>query len=130
MAKRKKRINPKSLKDCTTRPVKRSDKWCNTPVGINGKVPSGDAPYGFIVTIPYCPEKNTLLDNIDGVIVRSKKHMGNLLLQVVKTEDAPKYGVKSFARHEPNAGKRKRDKKNKLYRILNIRNFRKSGGKW
>lgn len=131
MSKRNKQLQSDrcSLLDCEIRPVKKTDKWCQRKL-FKGQVPVGDAPWGYIVTIPYCPGQNTFLDNVDGYIVRSKKHCGNLLLQVVKKEYVPKYGVKSFARQEPNVSKRKRKNKKKLYRILNIRNFRKSEGKW
>ena len=114
------------------RKVKKKEKWeiGTVPISPKGQVPVGDAPWGYIVTISYCPGQNTFLDNIDGYIVRSKKHCGNLLLQVVKKEYATKYGVKSFARQEPNVSKRKRKNKKKLYRILNIRNFCKSESKW
>ena len=138
MSKRNKQLQSDrySLLDCEIRPVKKTDKWCQRKL-VKGQVPAGDAPWGYIMTIPYYPGQNTFLDNVDGYIVRSKKHCGNLLLQVVKKEYAPvkkeyapKYGVKSFARQEPNVSKRKRKNKKKHYRILNIRNFRKSEGEW
>lgn len=121
--------NRYSLLDCEIRPVARTDKWCKRKL-LNGQVPTGDAPFGYVVTIPYCPNKNTFLDNIDGYIVRSKKHCGNLLLQVIPKRFSPKYGIKSFTRYEPHASSRKRKKKKKLYRVLNIRNLNKSEGKW
>ena len=131
MSKRNKQLQSDrcSLLDCEIRPVKKTDKWCQRKLS-KGQVPAGDAPWGYIVTIPYCPGQNTFLDNVDGYILRSKKHCESLLLQVVKKEYAPKYGVKSFARQEPNVSKRKRKNKKKLYRILNIRNFHKSEGEW
>lgn len=131
MSKRNKQLRSDrySLLDCEIRPVQKTDKWCQRKL-LKGQIPIGDAPWGYIVTIPYLPNQNIFLDNADGYIVRSKKHCGNLLLQVVKKDDAPKYGVKSFSRHELNASKRKRKNKKKIYRILNIRNFRKSEGKW
>ena len=130
MSKRNKRLQSDrcSLLDCEKRPVKKNDKWCQRKL-FKGQIPVGDATWGYIVTIPYCPGRNTFLDNVDGYIVRSKKHCGNLLLQVVKKEDAPQYGVKSFTRQEPNVSKRKRKNKKKVYRILNIRNFGNKG-KW
>ena len=118
-----------SLLNCERRPVEKTDKWCQRKL-VNGHVPVGDAPWGYIVTIPYCPNKNMFLDDVDGYIVRSKKHSGKLLLQVVEKDYAPKYGVKSFAREEPNFNKRKRKKTKKYGRILNIKNFRKSEGEW
>ena len=121
MAKRNKKqqqqSNRYSATDCEIRPVTKSDKWCQR------RVPR-----------PYLPKQNTWLDGINGRIVRSKKHCGKLLLQVImKSEDNPQYGVGSFARHEPNVSvyKRRRNKK-KLYRILNIRNLDKgdNNNKW
>lgn len=91
---------------------------------------SSEAPFGYIVTIPHCPNQNTILDDIDGYIVRSKKHCGKLLLQIIKKDWAPQYGVKSAARREPNARKEKRRNKKKLYRILSIKNLDKSEGRW
>lgn len=131
MSKRNKQLQSDrcSLLECEIRPVKKTDKWCQRKK-VKGEEPVGDAPWGYIVTIPYCPNQNTFLDNVDGYIVRSKKHCGNLLLQIVKKEYAPKYGVKSFARQETKVSKRKRKNKKKLYRILNIRNFSKSEGEW
>ena len=137
MAKRNKKQQQQSNRcsstDCEIRPVTKSDKWCQRRVPRNGQL-VGEAPFGYIVTIPYLPKQNTWLDGINGRIVRSKKHCGKLLLQVImKREDNPQYGVGSFARHEPNVSvyKRRRNKK-KLYRILNIRNLDKgdSNNEW
>lgn len=127
--KKQQQSNRYSLLECEIRPVTKADKWCQRKMP-KGQVPVGDAPFGYVVTIPYCPNQNTFLDNIDGHIVRSKKHCGNLLLQVIKKDFAPKYGVKSFSRQEHNVSSRKRKNKKKLYRILNIRNLRKSEGEW
>lgn len=132
MAKRNKKqqqSNRYSLLDCEIRPVTKSDKWCQQKMP-KGQIPDGDAPWGYVVTIPYCPNENTFLDNVDGYIVRTKKHCGNLLLQVIKKGYAPKYGVKSTARHEPNVSKRKRKNKKRLYRNLSIKNLNKLEGKW
>lgn len=132
MAKRNKKqqqSNRYSLLECEVRPVTKSDKWCDIKIP-KGKEIIGDAPFGYIVTIPYCPNQNTFLDNIDGYIVRSKKHCGNLLLQVIKKDSAPQYGVKSSAKLEPNVSSRKRKNKKRLYRILSIKNLSKSEGDW
>lgn len=118
-----------SLLECKIRPVTNADRWCQRKMP-RGLVPVGDAPFGYVVTIPYCPNQNTILDDIDGYIIRSKKHCGNLLLQVIKKDFAPEYGVKSFTRNEPHASKKKRRNKKKLYRVLNIRNLCKSKGEW
>ena len=67
-----------SLLDCEIRPVTKFDKWCQRKMP-KGQIPVGDAPWGYVVTIPYCPNENTFLDNVDGYIVRTKKHCGNLL---------------------------------------------------
>ena len=113
-----------SLLDCEIRPVKETDKWCR-----HGLSPvEDDAPWGYVVTIPYVPNLSMILENVDGHIIRVKKHCGKLLLQVVKKNFAPKYGIKSYEGYEANVGKKRRKKKNN--RILNIRNFRKSEGKW
>jgi hypothetical protein len=131
MAKRNKQLQSDrySLLDCEIRPVTKKDKWCQRKLP-KGKDPIGDAPWGYIVTIPYLPNQNMFLDNVDGYIIRSKKHCGNLLLQVIKKDYAPQYGLKSFTRQEPNVSKKKRRNKKKVYRILNIRNFRKSESEW
>lgn len=117
-----------SMQDCQMRPVTKSDKWCRKWLN-KGQIPIGDAPWGYIVTIPYIPNQNTLLENMEEYyIVRCKKHCGNLFLQIVKRKRLEKreYGIKSFARNEPKASKKKRKNKKKLYRILNVRNFKKT----
>lgn len=132
MAKRNKKqqqSNRYSLLDCEIRPVTKSDKWCQRKMP-KGQIPVGNAPWGYVVTIPYCPNQNTFLDNVEGYIVRTKKHCGNLLLQVIKKDYAPEYGVKSSAKHEPNVSSRKRKNKKRLYRNLSIKNLNKSEGKW
>lgn len=116
-----------SLLDCEIRPVNKNDKWC-----YHSEIPAeGEAPWGYVITIPYVPNVNTVLDHVDGHIIRCKKHCGKLFLQVVKKEFAPKYGVKSFERPYGTIsvckGKRSGKKHN---RILNIRNFNKSENKW
>lgn len=125
-SKKQQQSSRKSLIDCEIRPVVKSDKWCRRK-NPKGQIPDGDVPWGYVVTIPYCPKRNTLLDNVDGYIVRTKMHCGKLLLQVIKKDYAPEYGVKSTARAEPNANKRKRKK---LCRIVGIKNLNKSKGKW
>jgi hypothetical protein len=117
------------LLDCKTRPVKKSDKWCQRKL-VNGKVPVGNAPWGYIVAIPNCPEKYKLLENVDGYIVRSKKHCGDFLLQVIKKEDSPQYAINSFIRQEKCVSKKKRKAKKRFRHILNINNFRKIGVEW
>lgn len=116
-SKKQQQSNRFSLLDCDVRPVTKADKWCRH------RMPEGDvgnAPFGYVVTIPYCPNKNTVLDNVDGYIVRTKKYKGNLLLQVIKKDFAPEYGVKSTSR--------RRKKQNE--RIMSIKNLHKSEGKW
>ena len=97
MAKRKKQLQSAryTLLDCEIRPVRKTDKWCQRKL-IKGQLPTGEAPWGYIVTIPYLPNLNTFLDDVDGYIVRSKKHCGKLLLQVVKKDYAPQYGINLF----------------------------------
>ncbi len=127
--KKQQQSNRYSLLDCEIRPVTKSDKWCQRKMP-KGQIPVGDAPWGYVVTIPYCPNQNTFLDNVDGYIVRTKKHCDNLLLQVIKKSSAPEYGVKSNAGREPNASKRKRKNKKRLYRNLCIKNLNKLENKW
>lgn len=131
MSKRKKQMQSEKcyLLDYDIRPVTKSDKWCERKV-YKGQIPKGEAPWGYIVTIPYMPNQNTMLENVDGYIIRSKKHCGKLLLQIIKKDYAPQYGVKSFARQQKTTKKEKRKNKKKVYRIINIRNFRKSQGEW
>jgi len=88
------------------------------------------APHGYVVTIPFIPNQNTIFDGVGGRIVRSKKRCGKLLLQIIPKEYysyKDEYGVGSFTRHEPKVSKKKR-RKAKLYRIINIRNVNKRDG--
>lgn len=129
MAKQKKRntqqsVNRYSLQECERRPVKKSDKWCYIISKPKVNMDNHPAPYGYIVTIPFLPNVNTQLEGVEGTIIRSKKHCGSLLLQVVPTRFGAQ-GIGSFTRPEPNASKKKRKYKKKLYRILNIRNMQK-----
>lgn len=142
MSKRKKtgflQPNKYSFPKCERRPVEKRDKWCKRKMK-NGKIPVGKAPWGYIMTIPFIPGKNTLLESVDGVIVRSKIHCGMLLVQVVDKENAPEYGVKSFSRQDDDNTKqkesteksKKKGKKKKIkkhHRIININNLNKR--KW
>lgn len=114
-----------SLHDCEIRPVTKKDKWCIKRVPRGG-ILEGEAPFGYIITIPYLPKDNTFLKDINGYIVRSRKFRRTLLLQVIiKKEEIPEYGIKSFARNEPNA-----KEKRKLHRIFNVRNLNKYDGRW
>ncbi len=129
--KKRQQSNRYSLLECEIRPVtkSKSDSWCERKMP-KGRVPAGDAPWGYVITIPCYPNQNTFLDNVDGYIVRTKKHCGNLLLQVIKKDSAPEYGVKSGAKLEPNVSGRKRKNKKKRYRVLSIKNLNKSEGSW
>lgn len=119
-----------SLNDFEMRPVQKNDKWCYKKLN-NGEIPPGKAPWGYVVTIPFIPNKNTFLEYDESfIIIRCKKHCGNFLLQVIFKDESPRYGVKSFSRLEPYTKKMKRKNKHKQYRVLNIRNFQKSEGKW
>lgn len=123
--KQQQQSNRCSMNTFEVRPVTKSDKWCQIKIPRNGEL-IGDAPFGYIVTIPYLPNQKTFLENVDGYIVRTKKHCGMLLLQVIMKKGwTPAYGINSFTRHEPNASCNKRKNKKKLYRILNIRNLGK-----
>jgi len=114
--------NQYSLQDCEWRLVTEKDKWCKISRPKSGD--NNPAPNGYVVLVPTIPNKNTVLENVGGIIIRSKKHCGQLMLQVVQKRNEL-YGIASFARHEPNASKRKRKNKKKLYRVLNIQNMNK-----
>lgn len=118
--------NQCSLQSLEIRPVTKTDEWCWIKIPYNGVIPQSKAPFGYIVTIPYLPNQNIFLEDVDGYIVRSKKHCGQLLLQVILKLEAPQYGVSSYS--EP--GARKGRNKKRFYRILNIRNLSKSNGKF
>lgn len=122
MGKRKKKQQQKSkgcMHEYEIREVTDNDKWCKRRIPREG-VPEIDAPFGYVITLPSCPSENTVLDNIKGyVIVRKKKRFGKVMLQVIKKEQAPQYGIKSGARQGP---------KKKLNRIINVKNLSKSGG--
>lgn len=118
-----------SILDCERRPVTLADKWCQHKSPSKDWEPVGNAPWGYVVTIPYLPNKNTYLSDVQGYIVSAKKHCGKLLLQVIEKDYAPQYGVKSFPR-DARLSKTKRKKNRKFFRILNIRNFAKSENKW
>lgn len=130
MAKRKKKQQQQSkrysLLDWEKRPVTMSDKWCKKRIPRNGII-EGEAPFGYIITIPYLPNKSRLLEDVNGRIIRSKKHCGNFLLQVIpKKNGVPEYGISSFAWQEAKVkGSKKVRNKKKFNRILNVRNLKK-----
>lgn len=124
---KKSQVDKFSLADCKIRPVNKADKWCWRR-SANPK--DQEARWGYIVTLPYTPKQNTLLECVDGHIVRTKKHCDKLMLQIIKKDDAPSYGLKSFARKEPNKSKKKRRNKKKLHRILNIKRLREANSAW
>lgn len=134
MPKRAKRISPSvtiDLSQFERRPVKESDKWCVHDGFKTGHVRPGSAPWGYIVTIPYLPNKDSMLSGIDGCIVRTKKHCGNLLLQILPSENSPAvYGVQSFGRNEPRLGKAKKRQRKQLFRVFHPRNLAKNGLRW
>lgn len=107
-----------SLLDCERRPVTKADKWCQIKEMSNGQKPIDDAPWGYVVTIPYCPNKNTFLDDVDGYIIRCKKHCGKLLLQVIPKRFAPKYGVKSATSNVK--GKTNKMRLNRIFHIKKV----------
>lgn len=112
---------------CGIRPVTKEDKWCKIRMHEENK--EGDAPWGYIVTVPYLPKQTTLLEGIDGCIIRTKKHCGKFLLQVIPKKFYPDYTMVSLERDEPNVRGTKKDKKKK-YQILNIRNLNKLQRNW
>ena len=98
------------------RPVTSKDEWCKRK--SRGQV-FGDAPWGYVVTIPYIPNENKELGSFGGYIVRCKKREGKLLLQVVKKGRGPKYWIRSFTtKKEANVSPKA--SKTKQYRIINI----------
>lgn len=133
MGKQTKRQQKKS-KGCTQeyemRKVRDTDKWCKRRIPKDG-IPVGEAPFGYVITLPSCPNENTVLDSLKGyTVIRSKKRCKQLMLQVVKKESAPEYGIKSGARLEPKKGKGKRRNKKKLNRIISVKNLNKLQGDW
>lgn len=133
MAKRKKRkiwLKVEALTElgCTVRPVCAADVWCrpqNNERAFYNSL-SGEPQHGYVVTVPNVLDQEIILGKINGRIVRSKKKYGALLLQVVEAMGSPEYGVKSFIRETTDfeSGKKKQSE------IINIRNFRKTSGKW
>ncbi len=135
MAKRKKPPNNEKLdsKNWEIRPVVAEDKWCAKKLR-KGKIPEGKAPWGYIISIPTIPDHSidVEVEQYKGYfVVRTKKRKGNLLLQIVpgRWKNAPKYGLTSWSREEPNT-----KRKGKYYRIINVRRYaskrRKKTAKW
>lgn len=128
MSKRHKNNNPTGTlpPNWEMRPVTKKDRWCKIRIPPNKEL-VGNAPFGYIVTIPYIPNKNIQLGNIvEGTIVRTKKHCGKFLLQVIPNTVSAvyfKYEVDSYTRNESFVNKRKR-RKGKLYRIINVKPVR------
>ena len=84
--------------DFKIRPVKSSDKWCRFKPIID-ETYDHDAPYGYIITIPFIPHKKLPLEDMNGYIIRTKKHCGSFLLQVVKKDllwSSPDYFINSY----------------------------------
>ncbi len=77
-----------------------------------GRVPAGEAPWGYVVTVPFCPNQRKILEDVNGYIIRTKKKCGNLLLQVVVGHWAPSYGIK--------AEQKNKKKKNPIMSIVNL----------
>ncbi|MBO5478427.1 MAG: hypothetical protein J6A04_01735 [Clostridia bacterium] len=126
MAKRNKsqqRSNRYSIQDYDIRPVTQKDTWCLTRTK-NGEIPPGKFPFGYIVTIPYIPSQTLPLEDVDGYIVRTKKHCGTFMLQIIGKEIARHYNINSFSVQPSRMGNKKHSK-NKLCRVLNIRNLDK-----
>lgn len=113
------------------RPVTREDKWCDRPTQICGR-PALEGEWGYIITLPYLPSRNILLDGIQGyAIVRCKKYKKQFLLQIVRRKFSENYlfyyggyGMSSHAILPSRDGKKKKNKK-KIARIWNIRNLNK-----
>ncbi len=71
MSKRKKQLQSDrySLLDCEIRSVKKTDKWCQKKL-FKGQISVGDAPWGYVVIIPYLPNQNVFLDSVDGIFCK------------------------------------------------------------
>lgn len=88
-----------SLRICWRRPVTRlrKDSWCMRKGYSQGKVPKGEAPWGYIVLIPI-PMCDMNLISVNGYIVRAKKACNGCfyLLQVVNVgkRKYPNYQIK------------------------------------
>ncbi len=88
-----------SLRNCWRRPVTTSkeDSWCMRLGYSQGKIPKGEAPWGYIVLIPV-PMCDMNLISVNGYIVRAKKACNGqfYLLQVVNVgkRKYPNYQIK------------------------------------
>lgn len=100
--------NSPSVTEPTIRPVTEADKWCLIRKPFNGKVINSTAPYGYVMTIPYIPNQFENLGNVDGFVIRTKKHCGCFLLQIIPKETAREYGINSYAIPTPSQRNKKR----------------------
>lgn len=127
MAKRNKsqqRSNKFSFQECDVRPVTENDKWCLRKLK-DGRIPPGKEPYGYIVTVPFLPDAILNFGDIEGRIVRTKKHCGTFMLQIIRNDDERNYALNSYSIPSSRSGKKKRNKK-KRSRILHVSNLDKA----
>ncbi len=109
-----------SLRNCWRRPVTTSkkDSWCKRPGYSLGKIPKGEAPWGYIVLIPM-PNDGLNLKSVNGFIVRAKKACNGCFyfLQVVNV------GKKEYPHYQITVKKNPFLKKDSW--IINVRNMNK-----
>lgn len=100
--------NKPSVTEPQLRPATEKDKWCLIKKPFNGAVCNTKAPYGYVMTIPYIPSQLQDLGNVDGFVVRTKKHCGCFLLQIIPKETAREYCINSYAIPKPSRRNKKR----------------------
>lgn len=97
--KKKKTTKSKNLytrSDFNVRPVTKDDKWCKKEKQrmINGKIipviKDPKAPQGYLVTIPFALSFDSIILDLNGIIIKSKLYKGDLLLQVYPNASHPK----------------------------------------
>ena len=121
MAKRNKsqqRSTKYSAKEREVRPVTESNTWCLFKKPRDGIVLNPKAPYGYVVTIPYIPNQLKKIGNVNGYIVRTKKHCGSFLMQVISRETAREYGIQSYS--IPMPSRRNKKKHSRIMHMLNL----------
>ena len=109
--------NKPSVAEPQLSPVTEEDKWCLIKKPYDGGTINSEAPYGYVMTIPYIPSMYQNLGNVDGYVVRTKKHCGNFLLQIIPKETAREYGINSYA--TPTPSRRNKKKHSRIVHMLN-----------
>ena len=101
-------------------PVTADDKWCRFKSRLTREQINSQAPYGYVIVIPYYYD-HMRLDIIDGSIVKCRLFKGELYLQVVSNGDLDK-DYATLIKVSENCSKKRKSKKQKY---LNIRNYNK-----